>query len=74
MQNNPPWPSRAGDDYSLKSWINIPVAIKPYVKRTGTGFKEFGEKYKYHVLCRRQGTADKKIRTVKKLFRISSCI
>ena len=28
---------------SLKSWINIPVAIKPYVKRTGTGSKEFGE-------------------------------
>ena len=28
---------------SLKSWLNIPVQILPYVKRTGTGAKQFAE-------------------------------
>ncbi len=26
---------------SLKAWMNLPVTIKPFVKRTGTGSKEF---------------------------------
>ena len=28
---------------SLKKWIDVPVSIKPFVRRTGTGDKEFGE-------------------------------
>lgn len=28
---------------SLKSWIDVPVAIKPFIKRSGTGAAEFGE-------------------------------
>lgn len=28
---------------SLKSWVNIPLSIKPFLKRTGTGDKSFGE-------------------------------
>lgn len=28
---------------SLKSWINIPFSIKPFVKHSGTGDKTFGE-------------------------------
>lgn len=30
---------------SLKSWLNIPVKILPFIKRTGTGSKEFGEAF-----------------------------
>ena len=26
---------------SLKSWINLPAAVKPYIKRDGTGEKVF---------------------------------
>lgn len=28
---------------SLKQWMDIPLGIKPFIKRTGTGSKEFGE-------------------------------
>lgn len=38
---------------SLKSWINVPVTIRPYVKRSATGDKLFGESYE--VLCYPQG-------------------
>lgn len=27
---------------SLKPWVNVPVEIKPFLKRSGTGDKEFG--------------------------------
>jgi len=30
---------------SLKPWLNIPAKILPFVKRTGTGSKEFGEAF-----------------------------
>ena len=30
---------------NLRPWINVPISIKPFVKRTGTGDKEFGEMY-----------------------------
>lgn len=30
---------------SLRQWVNIPISIIPFVKRTGTGDKEFGEPY-----------------------------
>lgn len=30
---------------SVKSWVDIPVTIKPFVKRSGTGGKIFGEPY-----------------------------
>ena len=30
---------------SLKSWINIPVTIKPFKKRLGNGDKEYGEAF-----------------------------
>lgn len=28
---------------SLKNWINVPFYIKPFIRHTGTGDKEFGE-------------------------------
>lgn len=28
---------------SLKPWINLPVTIHPFIKRTGTGSKLFGD-------------------------------
>ena len=28
---------------SLKSWINVPFQIKPFIKRNGAGTKQFGE-------------------------------
>lgn len=38
---------------SLKSWINVPVTVKPYVKRSATGDKVFGKSY--DILCYPQG-------------------
>ena len=38
---------------SLKPWINVPVTIKPYIKRSATGDKVFGEPY--DILCYPQG-------------------
>ena len=38
---------------SIKPWINVPVAVKPYEGRTATGDKKFGEQYE--VLCYPQG-------------------
>lgn len=38
---------------SLKPWVNVPVTIKPYVGRSATGDKVFGEAYE--VLCYPQG-------------------
>lgn len=28
---------------SLKPWINLPVTIHPFIKRNGTGSKQFGD-------------------------------
>lgn len=30
---------------SVKNWLNIPISIKPFEKRSGTGGKVFGEPY-----------------------------
>lgn len=38
---------------SIKSWIDVPVVVKPYVGRSATGDKLFGEPYT--VLCYPQG-------------------
>lgn len=38
---------------SLKPWINVPVTVKPYEKRSATGDKVFGEPYE--ILCYPQG-------------------
>ena len=38
---------------SLKEWIDVPVTVKPFVKRTATGDKVFGDSYT--VLCYPQG-------------------
>lgn len=38
---------------SLKEWIDVPVTVKPYLKRSATGDKEFGEPYE--ILCYPQG-------------------
>ncbi len=38
---------------SLKPWINVPVTIKPYVKRSATGDKIFGASHE--ELCYPQG-------------------
>ena len=38
---------------SLKPWINVPVTVKPYLKRSATGDKVFGDSYE--VLCYPQG-------------------
>lgn len=38
---------------SIKPWINVPVTVKPFIKRTATGDKVFGESY--DILCYPQG-------------------
>lgn len=38
---------------SLKSWVNVPITIKPFIGRTATGGKIFGESYE--ALCYPQG-------------------
>lgn len=38
---------------SLKPWVNVPIIIKPYLKRTATGDKVFGPEYT--VMCYPQG-------------------
>lgn len=38
---------------SLKPWIDVPITIKPFIKRTATGDKVFGEDIS--VLCYPQG-------------------
>lgn len=38
---------------SLKSWINLPAQIKPFLKRDGTGAKIFGEPV--DILCYAEG-------------------
>ena len=38
---------------SLKSWINVPIIIKPYAGRSATGAKLFGEPHE--ELCYPQG-------------------
>lgn len=39
---------------SLKKWINIPVTIKPFIKRSGTGSKIFGDAL--DALCYAEGS------------------
>lgn len=38
---------------SLRDWINVPVEVKPFVGRTATGDKKFGESYT--MMCYPQG-------------------
>lgn len=38
---------------SIKEWINVPITVKPYVKRSATGDKIFGDSYE--LLCYPQG-------------------
>jgi hypothetical protein len=38
---------------SVKPWINVPVTVKPFEKRSATGDKLFGTSY--DVLCYPQG-------------------
>ena len=38
---------------SLKAWINVPIIIKPFIKRSATGDKVFGEEI--HTKCYPQG-------------------
>ena len=38
---------------SIKEWINVPITVKPYVKRSATGDKMFGDSYE--LLCYPQG-------------------
>lgn len=38
---------------SLKPWVNVPIVIKPFVKRSATGDKIFGEDIP--ALCYPQG-------------------
>jgi hypothetical protein len=38
---------------SIKPWINVPYTIRPFVKRTGTGDKQFGDSIA--TLCYPQG-------------------
>jgi hypothetical protein len=38
---------------SLKQWINVPVTIKPFIGRSATGEKLFGEPYE--ALCYPRG-------------------
>ncbi len=38
---------------SLKAWIDVPVIVKPYIKRSATGDKVFGEERT--ILCYPQG-------------------
>ena len=38
---------------SIRPWINVPVTVKPYLKRSATGDKLFGPEYQ--ILCYPQG-------------------
>lgn len=38
---------------SLKPWLNLPVTIHPFIKRNGTGSKQFGEDVR--AVCYAQG-------------------
>lgn len=38
---------------SIKSWISVPITIKPYERRSATGDKLFGASY--NALCYPQG-------------------
>lgn len=38
---------------SIKPWINVPVTVKPFLKRGATGDKIFGESYS--IMCYPQG-------------------
>ena len=38
---------------SVKDWINVPITVKPYLKRSATGDKLFDESYE--LLCYPQG-------------------
>ena len=38
---------------SIRKWINVPITVKPYIKRSATGDKIFGESY--DILCYPQG-------------------
>lgn len=38
---------------SLKQWINVPVTVRPFKGRTGTGSKVFGDTYE--ILCYPKG-------------------
>ena len=38
---------------SIKDWINVPIEVKPFIKRSATGDKLFGESYQ--LLCYPQG-------------------
>lgn len=38
---------------SIKPWINVPVTVKPFVGRSATGARLFGDSYE--VLCYPQG-------------------
>lgn len=38
---------------SIKEWINVPITVKPYIKRSATGDKVFGNSYE--LLCYPQG-------------------
>ena len=58
---------------SLKEWLDIPVVIKPYLKRTGTGTKEFGASRS--ELCYAEGEVKsitnkdgKEIKSMKQLY------
>ena len=45
---------------SLKDWMNLPAKIKPFVKRTGTGTKIYGEPFdvKCYAACKAQNVTD----------------
>ena len=38
---------------SLKKWMNLPATIKPFVKRNGTGAKQYGDPVS--ILCYAEG-------------------
>ena len=38
---------------SIKDWIDVPVTVKPFIKRGATGDKIFGDEYT--ILCYPQG-------------------
>ncbi len=58
---------------SLKSWINLPFIIRPYIKRNGTGTKIFGDNI--NKLCYAEGKVQsitnkegKEIKSMKQLY------
>lgn len=58
---------------SLKSWIDLPFIIKPYIKRNGTGAKIFGDNI--NKLCYAEGKVQsitnkegKEIKSMKQLY------